>query len=157
MSVIRRHSFGFAGMLIAMASFLVGCQPAAPTAMEERSVATPVRLENAVVEAACGECQFGMEGSGCDLAIRYDGQTYFVQGTNLDDHGDAHSADGMCNAVRQAEVTGEIVDGKFVAKSFRLTDREASGRGADHEHASSDHDADVGHDTEDSLGHGEGN
>ena len=34
-----------------------------------------------IVEAACGECQFGMTGNGCDLAIRIDGSTYFVDGT----------------------------------------------------------------------------
>ena len=50
---------------------------------------------NQVVEAACGQCQFGItEKSGCDLAIRIDGKSYVVDGTNIHDHGDAHADDG---------------------------------------------------------------
>ncbi len=73
-----------------------------------------------VVDAACGECQFALEGESCDLAVRIDGQAYFVDGTGIDDHGDAHGDDGFCNSVRQARVTGEVVDGRFVASEFEL-------------------------------------
>ncbi len=73
-----------------------------------------------VVDAACGECQFALEGESCDLAVRIDGQAYFVDGTGIDDHGDAHGDDGFCNSIRQARVTGEIVDGRFVASEFEL-------------------------------------
>ena len=27
---------------------------------------------------------------GCDLAVRIDGKSYFVEGTKIDEHGDAH-------------------------------------------------------------------
>ena len=38
-----------------------------------------------VVEVSCGQCQFGMQSKkGCDLAVRIDGKTYFVDGTKLD-------------------------------------------------------------------------
>ena len=74
-----------------------------------------------VVEAACGQCQFSMtEKSGCDLAVRIDGKSYFVDGTSIHDHGDAHADDGFCEAIRQANVKGEIVDGRFKAESFTL-------------------------------------
>lgn len=74
-----------------------------------------------VVEAACGQCQFDMKGKkGCDLAVRTNGNTYFVEGTHIDDHGDAHSKEGFCNIIRKAEVTGEVKDGKFVTTSFKL-------------------------------------
>lgn len=74
-----------------------------------------------VVEVACGQCQFKMKGKkGCDLAVRIGGKSYFVEGTNIDDHGDAHSKEGFCNAVRKAEVTGTIKGDKFVATSFKL-------------------------------------
>ena len=34
---------------------------------------------NQVVEAACGQCQFKKtEKSGCDLAVKIDGESYFV-------------------------------------------------------------------------------
>lgn len=73
-----------------------------------------------VVEVSCGQCQFGMKANGCDLAVRLDGKTYFLDGTKIDEHGDAHAEDGFCNAVRQAEVIGEIKDGRFVATYFKL-------------------------------------
>ncbi|MEO6232923.1 MAG: DUF6370 family protein [Ferruginibacter sp.] len=73
-----------------------------------------------VVEVACGECKFGMKGKSCDLAVRINGKAYFVDGTNIDDHGDAHAKDGFCNAVRMANVQGEIVDGRFKATYFKL-------------------------------------
>ena len=71
-------------------------------------------------EAACGECQFGLDGESCDLAVRIAWKPYFVDGTGIDDHGDAHAGDGFCNAVRKASVQGEIVNGRFVAKLFAL-------------------------------------
>lgn len=81
-----------------------------------------------VVEASCGQCQFKMKGKkGCDLAVRINGKSYFVEGTKIDDHGDAHSKEGFCNAVRKAEVTGEIKGDKFVATSFKLLPEEKQG------------------------------
>jgi len=74
-----------------------------------------------IVEASCGQCQFGMKDKkGCDLAVRIDGKSYFVDGTKLDDHGDAHAEDGFCSAVRKAEVVGEVKDNKFVVSYFKL-------------------------------------
>ena len=73
-----------------------------------------------IVEASCGQCQFGMEGKECDLAVRIDGKSYFVDGTHIDQHGDAHAKDGFCAAVRKAEVIGEIVDNRFKVTYFKL-------------------------------------
>lgn len=74
-----------------------------------------------IVEVACGQCQLKMkQKKGCDLAIRIDGKSYFVEGTKIDDHGDAHANDGFCNAVRKAEVIGEIKGDKFVVSYFKL-------------------------------------
>lgn len=74
-----------------------------------------------IVEASCGQCQFGMKDKkGCDLAVRIDGKSYFVDGIKLDDHGDAHAEDGFCSAVRKAEVVGEVKDNKFVVSYFKL-------------------------------------
>ena len=73
-----------------------------------------------VVEAACGECQFKLKGDDCDLAVRIDGKAYFVDGTNIDSHGDAHAKDGFCNAVRKAEVQGELVNNRFKVTYFKL-------------------------------------
>ena len=78
-----------------------------------------------VVDASCGQCQFGLTSQkGCDLAIKMDGKAYFVDGTNIDDHGDAHNKqDGFCEVVRKAKVTGKIVDNRFVATSFEMVDK----------------------------------
>jgi len=76
---------------------------------------------NRVVEAGCGQCQFRMtEKSGCDLAVKINGISYFVDGTTIHDHGDEHADDGFCRAIRQAKVKGEIIDGRFKAESFTL-------------------------------------
>ena len=73
-----------------------------------------------IVEASCGECQFGMKGKSCDLAVRIDGKAYFVDGTKIDQHGDAHAEDGFCNAIIKASVTGTIEKNRFKATSFTL-------------------------------------
>ncbi|TAJ21112.1 MAG: hypothetical protein EPO68_05440 [Planctomycetota bacterium] len=75
------------------------------------------------VEASCGQCRFGLGGErkgGCDLAVRIDGQAYYVRGTGIDDHGDSHAADGFCNAIRSARVTGRTAGAEFVVDTFEL-------------------------------------
>jgi hypothetical protein len=62
----------------------------------------------------------GLKGKGCALAVRMDGQSYFVDGSDIDSHGDAHADDGFCNKVRKAKVQGEVVDGRFKATYFEL-------------------------------------
>lgn len=85
------------------------------------SMSAQEKPKTQIVEASCGQCQFGMKGKGgCDLAVRIDGKTYFVDGTDIHKHGDAHAADGFCSAIRKAEVTGEIKGDRFVATSFKL-------------------------------------
>ena len=73
-----------------------------------------------IVEVACGECMLGLQGKGCDLAIRIDGRSYFVDGTKIDSHGDAHAKEGFCNAISKAEVQGEIVGDRFNVTYFKL-------------------------------------
>lgn len=73
-----------------------------------------------LVEASCGECQLGLAGKGCNLAVRIDGKSYFVDGTKIDDHGDAHAKDGFCETIRKAEVQGEIINNRFKATYFKV-------------------------------------
>jgi hypothetical protein len=73
-----------------------------------------------VVETACGQCQFGLTGKGCNLAVRINGKSYFVDGTDIDSHGDAHASDGFCNAIRKAEVQGTLVNNRFLVNWFQL-------------------------------------
>lgn len=82
------------------------------------------------VEAACGQCQFGLKGKGCSLAVRTNGQAYFVDGTSIDEHGDAHADDGFCNKIRKAQVQGEVVKGRFQATYFKLQPEAAKKEGS---------------------------
>ena len=61
-----------------------------------------------------------MKGKSCDLAVRIDGKPYFVDGTTIDEHGDAHAEDGFCNKIRKASVTGKVMKNRFKATSFTL-------------------------------------
>lgn len=101
---------------------LAGCnqESAKPSSTESNRNSTVAGNELAVqmVEVSCGQCQFGMQGAGCDLAVRIDGKSYFVEGSSIDDHGDAHGEDGLCNCIRKARVAGAIKDGRFVATSI---------------------------------------
>lgn len=73
------------------------------------------------VETSCGQCQFALKTKkGCDLAVRIDGKAYFVEGTTIDEHGDAHAKDGFCEAIRKANVQGELVNDKFKVSYFKL-------------------------------------
>jgi hypothetical protein len=73
-----------------------------------------------IAEASCGQCQFGLKGKGCDLAVRINGKAYFVDGSHIDSHGNAHAKEGFCNAIRKAEVLGRVVNNRFVASYFKL-------------------------------------
>lgn len=76
--------------------------------------------EAQIVEASCGQCKFGLKAKGCNLAVRINDKAYFVDGSDIDSHGDAHADDGFCNAIRKAKVKGDVVDGRFKATYFEL-------------------------------------
>ncbi len=107
-------------LLIAM---LAGSSLAATAQKKEAKPAGPdPSKEVLLVDAACGQCRMDMKGAGCDLAIRLNGKAYFVDGTHIDEHGDAHGEDGFCNAVRKAHVQGTVVNNRFKATYFKLAD-----------------------------------
>jgi Family of unknown function (DUF6370) len=73
-----------------------------------------------VVEVSCGKCKLGLQGKTCDMAVRVDGKAYYADGASIDNFGDAHAHDGMCNAIRKAEVQGELVDNRFKISYIKL-------------------------------------
>lgn len=94
---------------------------AGATATAASDGAPPLSVSGLKVEAACGQCQFGMQGGGCDLAVRLPAAaSFFVDGTAIDEHGDAHGDDGFCNTVRHAVISGETVDGRMLVSAFEL-------------------------------------
>ena len=108
----RRHMFQ-AAFLAAIIPGLSGCdRPGSSPPVNPTSTRT--------VEAGCGQCLFGLPGGGCTLAVRFEGKAYYVTGSSIDDHGDAHAADGLCNAIRPAEATGEVTNDLFVADRIAL-------------------------------------
>lgn len=97
-----------------LALLLAGCS-STQTADAQRCI------DNEVVEASCGQCQLGLtDPPGCDLAIRLNDEVYLVDGAHIDDFGDAHAADGFCQSIRTARVTGTIENGRFHATAFEL-------------------------------------
>jgi hypothetical protein len=73
-----------------------------------------------VVEVSCGKCKLGLAGKTCDMAVRIDGKAYYADGANIDAFGDAHAHDGMCNAIRKAELQGELVGDRFKISYIKL-------------------------------------
>ena len=76
------------------------------------------------VLASCGTCNFKMKAPGCPLAIKLDGKYYFVDGTKIDDHGDAHADDGFCNVIKKAKVQGIVKGDRFTASYFEIIKEE---------------------------------
>jgi Family of unknown function (DUF6370) len=106
-------------VLLILATFLLVNAASAQQTPNKIAVADTAKKIQ-VVEASCGQCNFKLEGKGCALAVRINGKAYFVDGTSIDDHGDAHGAEGFCEAIRKAEVQGEIVNNRFKATYFKL-------------------------------------
>tara|TARA_S200000501_G_scaffold135311_1_gene128050 strand:+ start:306 stop:749 length:444 start_codon:yes stop_codon:yes gene_type:complete len=70
--------------------------------------------------ASCGMCNFGKKDKSCELYAKIGEKLYSVEGTNLDAHGDAHSSDGFCNAVRIARAKGKVKKNTFHSDFFVL-------------------------------------
>jgi Family of unknown function (DUF6370) len=61
-----------------------------------------------LAEASCGKCKFGMAGDDCELAVRINGKSYYLDGASIDAFGNAHAADGFCNVIRRSKVQGRL-------------------------------------------------
>jgi NADH dehydrogenase [ubiquinone] 1 alpha subcomplex assembly factor 1 len=78
-------------------------------------------VETQDAKVGCATCVFHMPGvEGCKLAVEIDGKRYLVQGSDINDHGDAHAPDGLCNTARRASVKGKIAGDRFIAQEFRV-------------------------------------
>ena len=73
------------------------------------------------VISSCGMCNFGYKKiRGCSLTIKIGDSVYPVEGTKIHNHGDPHSKEGFCSAIRVAYVSGKIKDNIFYSNSFTL-------------------------------------
>ena len=73
-----------------------------------------------LVIASCGMCNFGTRDKGCSLSIKIGDTIYPVKGSSIHDHGDSHSKEGLCGAVRVAYTRGKIKKGKFHTRDLVL-------------------------------------
>lgn len=122
----------FLGLIIL--AFTVSC---GSPAEDSKEITAEQLVEGVHVEAGCGTCLFEMEGDACELAVKINGKGYFVDGATLDEFGDAHAADGLCNKTAKAHVRGEIEGDRFTAHSFELVSDDHSHShddGHSHEH-----------------------
>jgi hypothetical protein len=95
------------------------------------------QIEGQVVEAACGLCQFRMEGrSECYWAVRIDGKEVMARGDALpsDAEHDSHGPEGMCTTPRRATVSGTLYETYFLVTDFELEPVVAGVVGTPHEH-----------------------
>ena len=94
------------------------------TILGDHNLVTTIAENGAVsglVHVSCGMCNFSMKSQKeCNLAIQIGEKSYMVQGTKMSKLGDPHAKDGMCNAVRVANVVGSVKDDVFLADSFEL-------------------------------------
>jgi Family of unknown function (DUF6370) len=115
---IAKNHFMKSFFAVLLLSFLASTGSAQVTA-SKTSLPDPTKKVQ-VAEVSCGKCKLGLPGKTCDLAIRINDKAYYVDGADIDNFGDAHARDGMCNAVRKAEVQGELVDNRFKISYIKL-------------------------------------
>ena len=99
-------------------------QSNAPISKKSNAFVTTVpesgNIEGFVI-SSCGMCNFGYKKiRGCSLTIKIGDTVYPVEGTKIHDHGDPHSEEGFCSAIRVAHVSGKIKNNKFYSDSFTL-------------------------------------
>ncbi|RYD90463.1 MAG: hypothetical protein EOP50_15930, partial [Sphingobacteriales bacterium] len=66
----------------------LSCGAATVSAQTTTTVAAVPAVEKKIVEASCGKCKFGMAGDDCALAVRINNKAYYVDGSDIDQHGD---------------------------------------------------------------------
>tara|TARA_B110000444_G_C18354345_1_gene373156 strand:+ start:67 stop:426 length:360 start_codon:yes stop_codon:yes gene_type:complete len=105
--------------------FLISCSSDEKISVELKpditEVITNTNSIDGIVYASCGVCNFGSKESyECFLAIKVEDTVFPVEGSDIDDHGDAHAEEGLCNVIHHAEVSGEFKNNVFYAESFNL-------------------------------------
>ena len=90
------------------------------TVAQQFSLHNPGMRVNLIVDTSCARCQFNKADDECLLAVEINSEIYYVDGTTIDDHGDAHDSDGFCNVIRKAHVEGAIYGNKFLLEKFSL-------------------------------------
>lgn len=102
--------------ILGLLTALTGCGQKA----ESPTISIPPEAPR-IVDAGCGRCLFGRkEDKKCNLAIKVDGKSYFVDGFHIKQFGNPDLDGGMCKRVHKAKVAGEVANSRFVASAFEL-------------------------------------
>ena len=125
----RKNILLFSLALILVSNFVFAscgsCQVQAKSTIKKTSSLVTTIPESGDIEgfaiASCGMCNFAYKGSkGCSLTIKIGDTVYPVEGNSIHEHGDPHSEEGMCSAIRVAYVSGKVKKNKFYSESFSL-------------------------------------
>ena len=84
------------------------------TVAQQFSPHKPGMRVNLIVDASCASFQFNKADDECLLAVEINAEMYYVDGTTIDDHGDAHGSEGFCSVIRKAHVEGVVDGNKFL-------------------------------------------
>ena len=116
-------------ILVVSSPIFAGCgsceiQHESPKEKKASSLVTTIPktgdIEGFVI-SSCGMCNFGYKKSkSCSLTIKIGDNVYPVEGTQMHNHGDPHSREGFCNAIRIAYASGKIKKNTFYSESFTL-------------------------------------
>ena len=104
-------------LLLLSALLIFACKHNENTPPKELKFNPDIELISA--KASCGICMFDMEGEKCELALDIKGDKYYVLGAHIDSFGDAHSENGFCNAILDADIQGAIINNKFHITYFK--------------------------------------
>ena len=125
----RKNILLFSLALISASNFVFAscgsCQVQAKPAIKKTSSLVTTIPKSGDIEgfaiASCGMCNFAYKGSkGCSLTIKIGDTVYPGEGNSIHEHGDPHSEEGMCSAIRVAYISGRVKKNKFYSESFSL-------------------------------------
>ena len=126
---IKSIALSLIALIFVITPIFAGCgscqvQNEAPVSKKSNSFITAIPKSGNIegfVLASCGMCNFGYKKSkGCSLTIKIGDTVYPVEGTSIHNHGNPHSSEGFCSAIRVAHVSGKIEKNKFHSNSFTL-------------------------------------
>ena len=125
----KKNILFFSLALISVSNFIFAscgsCQVQAKPILKKSNSLVSTIPESGEIEgfaiASCGMCNFDYKGSKrCSLTIKIGDTVYPVEGNSIHEHGDPHSEEGMCSAVRVAYISGKVKKNKFYSESFSL-------------------------------------
>ena len=131
MGILNKKNVLLSLMILMFASSFIfascgSCQVQNKTSIQKKSSSLITTIPNSgkiegFVITSCGMCNFGYKkNKGCSLTMKIGDTVYPVEGTSIHDHGDAHSEEGFCRAIRVAYVSGKVKKNKFYSDSFTL-------------------------------------